>query len=166
MKRSSLTRKPRKRTPADPHWNAARGSVCVGCGGRCGPLVQHHIVTAQEVRRRGGAIWDPRNALTLGAYCHAQHHAHVQPIPLVYLPDAALEFAFELLGPAAFDYLGRRYGGDDARLFDPDGNPLTGRWAEAQAQPEHERAFPYNGNEIARAANARTPPGTAQERRS
>jgi hypothetical protein len=154
VKRSGMNRKPRKRTPADPHWNAARGSVCVGCGGVCGPLQQHHVVYEQHVRDAGGSLWDVRNALTLGAYCHAQHHARAKPIPLAYLPDAALEFAFDLLGPAAVDYLGRHYSGDDARLFDVDGNPRA------------ERTFAYNDQEEAPAPQGETARGTATESES
>jgi hypothetical protein len=49
--------------------------------------------------------------------CHYSHHARSRVIPIEKLSDAALEFAFELMGPAAFYYLGRVYRGyDDPRL--------------------------------------------------
>lgn len=55
--------------------------------------------------------------MTCCAECHASHHLRVHVIPLVALPASALEFAVELLGgPAAYEYLRRRYSGRDERL--------------------------------------------------
>jgi hypothetical protein len=122
-----------ERYTAERNWHASRGARCVGCGAS-DRLTSHHICYRQHVLRASGDIWDARNSLTLCDHCHAQHHARSKPIPLAYLPDAALEFAFDLLGPAAVDYLGRHYSGDDARLFDVDGNPRAERvYAQEEA---------------------------------
>lgn len=88
--------------------------VC-GCGG---PAHQrHHVVYAQEVRRRGGSLRDGRNLISVGCDCHAAHHQRRRPFTLWVLPDSAFEFAAELLGPdAAYEYLRRRYAGADQRL--------------------------------------------------
>lgn len=78
---------------------------------------EHHVVYRQHVRREGGDIYDPRNALRLCVSCHSSHHRRGSKIvPLAALRDENYEFAFELLGAAAFDYLRRRYSGDDVRL--------------------------------------------------
>lgn len=78
---------------------------------------EHHVVYEQHVRREGGDVYDPRNALTLCISCHTSHHRRgSRTVPLRVLRDANYEFAFELLGAAAFDYLRRRYTGGDPRL--------------------------------------------------
>lgn len=78
---------------------------------------EHHVVYEQHVRRAGGDRWDPRNALALCVPCHMSHHRRgTKIVPLVALRDENYAFAFELLGAAAFDYLRRRYVGDDPRL--------------------------------------------------
>jgi hypothetical protein len=48
--------------------------------------------------------------------CHGAHHGRSRPLRLAVLPDAVFDFARELMGPAAFDYLGRHYAGRDPRL--------------------------------------------------
>lgn len=94
-----------------------RRDGCPGCGKTMRQLVDagvqvraHHVVYAQEVRRRRGAMHDTRNALGVCDPCHVAHHAGRRPLPLASLPREALEFAGELLGsPFAEDYLTRRY---------------------------------------------------------
>jgi hypothetical protein len=80
-------------------------------------LAVHHVVEAQEVKRRNGSLWDPRNGLPVTRQQHADHHAGVDRLPLAELRDENFVFAAELLGgPAAYEYLRRRYRGDDPRL--------------------------------------------------
>lgn len=92
---------------------------------------RHHVVYEQELQRRWDSSpevrerWpayrrlreDCRNLVDM---CHHHHFAHHDgsrsKIELSMLPDEALEFAFELLGAYAYDYLRRRYAGDDPRL--------------------------------------------------
>jgi hypothetical protein len=86
--------------------------VC-GCRGRA--VHRHHAVYEQEVRRHGGDVRDPRNLVPVTFACHGAHHGRSRPLPLRVLPDAVFEFAAELMGPAAYDYLGRYYSGRDPR---------------------------------------------------
>lgn len=87
-----------------------------GCAGKSRRLAEHHVVYEQEIRRRKGDIADGRNALCLCQSCHAAHHHRNRPVLLRALRDENYEFAFELMGPAAYEYLRRRYGGSDPRL--------------------------------------------------
>lgn len=87
-----------------------------GCTRRAVHL--HHVVYRQEVERRGGDIDDRRNLMALCQLCHFDHHARADVIPLSALGDVHLDYAFELLGAFAYDYLQRRYDGRDSRLDD------------------------------------------------
>lgn len=77
----------------------------------------HHVVYQQELRHvgRADALWDKRNALRLCPTCHANAH-NLHHIDLTQLTDANYEFAFEVLGARAYDYLRQKYDGDDPRL--------------------------------------------------
>jgi hypothetical protein len=79
---------------------------------------QHHVVYRQEVRREGGDVWDGRNALALCEGCHSSHHRRGdRVVPLTALRDENYDFARELLGGGrAYEYLRRRYAGEDPRL--------------------------------------------------
>ena len=98
-------------------WFAALGTKCAvpGCPG-IGRLALHHVIYRQKIRRVGGDVWDPRDALTLCNSCHGRHHQRGRPVPLALLANENYEFAWELLGSAAYDYLRRRYSGEDPRL--------------------------------------------------
>lgn len=100
-------------------WDACRG-LCARCGssGTGQGIHQHHVVYRQEVMRRGGDIWDVRNGVTLCLPCHTSHHHQSERrLLLTQLPDAAFGYAAELLGAGpAYEYLRRRYGGNDERL--------------------------------------------------
>jgi hypothetical protein len=97
-----------------------------GCGAIRG-LALHHLVYQQELRRLARSIddgdlraitlcQDRRNLVVVGPACHAAHHNRSKPYRLSMLPDAAFEFAGDVLGPErAFEYLRRRYGGSDVR---------------------------------------------------
>lgn len=94
--------------------------VC-GCGRRGGH--DHHVVYRQELRHRASRErsyraleTDRRNIVVVAFDCHGGHHSGARRLPLHVLPDAVFEFAGELMGPAAFDYLERRYAGGDPRL--------------------------------------------------
>lgn len=83
-------------------------SECLcGCGGAAEQL--HHVIYQQHVKRYGGDLSDPRNFMPLTYDCHRRHHSRHAVIPRSALPTAALEFADELLGDYADDYLRRRY---------------------------------------------------------
>lgn len=77
----------------------------------------HHVVYQQRVRSAGGDPGDLRNLILVGDDEHERHHNRSRPFPLTRLPDSAFEFAAELLGRgSAYNYLRRRYAGDDPRL--------------------------------------------------
>jgi hypothetical protein len=87
--------------------------VC-GCRGRAAH--NHHVVYAQHVRQHGGDVRDERNLAPVTFACHGAHHGRSRPLRLAVLPDAVFEFAAELMGgPAAYEWLGRRYEGRDPR---------------------------------------------------
>lgn len=76
----------------------------------------HHVVYEQELARRGLVLWDLRNHMPVCAFCHGMHHQRSKIIPLIFLTDENIEYAFESLGAHAYDYLRQRYAGDDERL--------------------------------------------------
>ena len=87
---------------------------CIACGGRAAH--RHHVVYEQAIEREGGDTRDDRNLVWVCFDCHGAHHGRSRPLELAVLPDSCYEFAGELLGLAGFDYLRRRYAGDDPRL--------------------------------------------------
>jgi hypothetical protein len=113
MKRTPLKRTPMKRKapPRIPSeklaraaWKASHNGPCGVCGRRQ-PLLRHHVIYEQHVRKAGGDPWNLRNALDVGLLCdcHRKHHASGPgrvPIPLGKIPTAAVEFAADLFGKA------------------------------------------------------------------
>jgi hypothetical protein len=95
---------------------AGRGR-CANCPstGRWHP---HHAgVEKQELKRLGLPLWDPANALRLCIRCHwRQHYEPGFKLPLSVLSDRTISYAFTVLGTRAYDYLRRRYSGDERRL--------------------------------------------------
>lgn len=87
---------------------------CIACPRRSAH--RHHVIYAQHVEREGGDLKDGRNLVWVCFSCHGAHHGRSKPFELQRLPDSCFEFAGELMGPAAFDYLRRRYSGEDLRL--------------------------------------------------
>lgn len=87
---------------------------CMGCESLA-VWQPHHVVYRQECRRRGAPEWDPRNVLRVCIVpitgCHYRHHDGTQgtPITTAKLTDDNIEFAFEVLGVYAVDYLRRHY---------------------------------------------------------
>jgi hypothetical protein len=89
----------------------------------CGTAVNlawppHHVVYRQAVRREHGDQWSPDNAFKICNDCHSSHHHRVHIIPVRILRDHNFAFARDMLGgPAAYEYLARRYAHDPS---DPD----------------------------------------------
>lgn len=85
----------------------------------------HHVVYEQHVKKYGGDVNDHRNALGICTKlrpgteydnrCHQRQHAGVRRLPTECLRDENIEFAFELMGMAAYDYFNRYYTGPDER---------------------------------------------------
>lgn len=101
-------------------WEAARQQLlCAQCDRATRNWDAHHVIEKQELRRRGFDEWDPRNALRLCSgplSCHAQHTGAAKRVDLKNLTDENLDYAFWALGAYAYDYLHRRYDGQDERL--------------------------------------------------
>lgn len=87
---------------------------CIACAGRA--VHRHHTIYEQHIEREGGDVADDRNLVWVCFQCHGAHHGRSAPLELGMLPDSVFAFAFDLLGPASFDYMRRRYSGDDPRL--------------------------------------------------
>lgn len=100
-------------------------ALCWVCGEHA--KQRHHIVTRQRLRReanRTGANYtklaaDERNLIACCLSCHAAHHNRTRPISSKALPDDAIRFASDLMGPGpACNYFLRYYAGanDDPRV--------------------------------------------------
>lgn len=78
----------------------------------------HHVVEARELKARGlnHLLWDERNALRLRPDVHRRHTNRMEPVPLRCLTQDNIDFAFEVMGASAKDYLERLYTGTDARV--------------------------------------------------
>lgn len=76
----------------------------------------HHVVSAQELKRRGLPLYDRRNRFEICQPCHFNHENGSSRIPLLMLRDEHLDYAFDVLGAYGYDYLRRHYRGDDDRL--------------------------------------------------
>lgn len=80
----------------------------------------HHVVDKSWLARHGfgpSIIWDPRNALRLRPDVHRKHTNRTEPVPIQCLLDCNIEFAFEVMGPVAAEWLEKRYhGGPDPRI--------------------------------------------------
>lgn len=94
----------------------AKGKACAKCRTRRAAH-SHHVVYEQELSRRGAALWDTRNALPLCFHCHNEHHKpgvrSDMRVPLGSLRPENINYAAEVLGDYAMDYLHKRYGTHD-----------------------------------------------------
>lgn len=98
--------------------------VCAKCGAG-GAFHAHHVVDKAILRNRcglrGNALYDTRNALRLcegldGKRCHLNFENRGVRLSTRRLTDDNIEYAFEVLGAYAYDYLRQEY--DD--VTDPD----------------------------------------------
>jgi hypothetical protein len=95
---------------------AASQERCANCGSE-GAWDPHHAgVYEQDLRRLKLPLWDTDNALRLCWRCHGLHHAPASRLALNVLREENISYAFRVLGPSAYDYLRRRYLGEDRRL--------------------------------------------------
>lgn len=97
--------------------------VC-GCDGRVLPY-PHHVIYQQHLRSAAKRLCvparrlldDPRNLVPITFDCHGRHHSGARRFELAQLPDSVFEFAAEVLGAGpGYEYLRRRYAGEDPRL--------------------------------------------------
>lgn len=97
-------------------WATPKAQTCAVCSKRR-RTERHHVLRAQTVRREHGDLSDPRNKIEICSRCHGRHTSGMERIKLAVLPDAAFEFAVDLLGPGkAFNRIRAEYAGEDARL--------------------------------------------------
>lgn len=133
MKRSAILRrtplarvtplrsKPKKRlskTEAEYLWKQPVAGPCqCGCDRFSLRLQRHHVVYEQHVRADHGNVWALENSMLLHEHCHAKHHNAVRRIPLESVPDAALQFAIDLMmgEDRAILYFARYYGSEVSR---------------------------------------------------
>jgi hypothetical protein len=103
--------------PASFREEARWQTVCAYCG-KTGPFQAHHVVDKAILRDRcqlsGNALYDTRNALRLcegldTARCHFQFENRRIRIRTTMLTDDNIAYAFEVLGPYAYDYLRQEY---------------------------------------------------------
>jgi hypothetical protein len=115
LKRTALKAGSRRRS-TPKRWLNAKAKRCALCGRRKG-LTQHHVVYEQHVRKHGGDPFDPRDGLTVCLDEHNRHHdGSAWKIPVARLRPDNLQFALELLGDYAADYLARHYDGTPAEI--------------------------------------------------
>lgn len=99
--------------------DAARDQRCCQmCGSTTRDWQAHHVVYEQHVVKAGEPQYSTPNALRLCRDCHGKHHKRQVVVPVSKLLDHNIEYAFIALGPAAYDYFARYYGGVDARVED------------------------------------------------
>lgn len=106
-------------------WQEARYQrVCAHCNG-AGNFHAHHVVDKGTLKRtcgfEGDDLYDTRNALRLceglnTRRCHFNHEFGHVKVKMSELTDDNIEYAFEVLGAAAYDYLHRHYAGGDTRV--------------------------------------------------
>lgn len=96
------------------HRQAARAQRVCAVTGRRGAFHAHHVVREEDVQTLDPH--DDRNALRILPSVHWDHHWGNEKIPLTALLDENLAFAYQELGPGAYDYLRRRYVGEDPRV--------------------------------------------------
>lgn len=122
MRRTELKRGRRqsKVTPGgythEQFHEAAREQYRCAVTGIRGAWQPHHVIEQQEITRRGGDIYDPRNALRLALRAHERHTLAVRRVRASELKDCNIDFAFELMGRGAYPYLMRMYDGTDTRI--------------------------------------------------
>jgi hypothetical protein len=111
--------------PASFHAEARFQIACAACGAIGKPFHAHHVVDKQTLKwwgvPVGDELYDTRNAMRLcedldTKRCHLQFENGRISIFLTALSDENIEYAFEVGGLRAYDYLHREYAGEDDRV--------------------------------------------------
>jgi 5-methylcytosine-specific restriction endonuclease McrA len=108
VKRTPIKRSRPKKLPPEARAfkDAYQGHVCHACQ-FLWAQTSHHVVYEQHLR--GPDKWRLENAMPVCRDCHRRHHQAVERIPASCLTEQNLQFANDVLGPGAGDYLNRRY---------------------------------------------------------
>lgn len=101
--------------PASFRAEARWQRVCALCGNG-GAWHSHHGVFKKLLKQRGLPLYDTRNAIRLCPNCNLGLENRSVRFPLAKLTDQCIEYAFEVLGAYAYDWLKRTYDGDDDRV--------------------------------------------------
>lgn len=107
------------RNPLSFRQEARWQRVCAVCK-QAREFHAHHVVDMQTLRNQcgivGNAAYDTRNALRLcqalgdpEVRCHFQHEHSMRNVKTKELRDENVEYAFEVLGAYAYDFLRREY---------------------------------------------------------
>lgn len=123
MLKANRTNRTTTKRARSPTGNAAAVPAgerkCAACG-YLGSPSRHHIVYRRDLVAHGiepTVFHDPRNLVWLCTACHQRQDSATQALALRMLPDAALQFAVEVLGAdAARDYMTSHHAGKDTRL--------------------------------------------------
>lgn len=107
MKRTRRTLTPDERAKAAAFHESVYGERCAVCGGMAQEA--HHVVEAAELRRRHLPPYDVRNCLPVCRVDHELHTNAARRIPFRHLRAANIDYAYEVLGPFAADYLRKKY---------------------------------------------------------
>jgi hypothetical protein len=116
---------------SDPRafWEEARYQrACAQCDST-GRFEAHHIIEKQWLKRHGFEWrdrYDTRAALRLCLLCHHGQTSKLKKVELKNLTLDNLEYAFEVMGAAAADYLHRHYEGPDRRVDELERKALLG----------------------------------------
>lgn len=99
---------------------AQRQRVCAVCG-EAGSFDAHHVIEKKYLKANNLPLYNTENSLRLcdeqtDNDCHGGHTSGMRRIPLRCLTDRNIQYAFYLLGPAAYYYLKARYTGEDERV--------------------------------------------------
>lgn len=90
-------------------WEAARKQrACAVKGCRNKDFDPHHAILEQHLRDRGLPRYDARNSLRLCRDHHFGHHG-TKKLPTTVLTQVNIDYAAEVLGDFAYDYITRRY---------------------------------------------------------
>lgn len=95
--------------------DSIRGKRCQNCSQRRASAA-HHVLYKQHLARYAEPLWDRRNSMALCGDCHERHHARSRPIQASVLNVVQIDYIFEVLGPNGYDYIRKRYPGEDPRL--------------------------------------------------
>lgn len=95
----------------------ARWQMVCACCGAAGGFHAHHVVDKaklESVGLKGNALYDTRNSLRLcegldTKRCHLNFENRRVKVTTKMLTDDNIEYAFEVLGFKAIDYLRREY---------------------------------------------------------
>lgn len=92
-------------------WLEARYQRCCAVTGSTKEFEAHHVVEKRWLKANGFPLWDRRNALRLHPDVHGAHTSRMKKIPMSALREENIDYAFEIMGDRAMNYLPENYEG-------------------------------------------------------